>query len=87
MSLNISKHKRARRPIKPEYAWTGGLVGLFGGWISSAVVEVAIGKPKMSIMIVGGLGGLLLGFAVEGVRYWWRLRRYHIARKMFHETK
>lgn len=79
---NISKRERALRPAKPEFAWTGVLVGLFLGWIGSALVEVAIGKPKMMIMFVGGIGGVLLGFAVEGVRYWWRLRVYHTARKL-----
>lgn len=81
MSSNISKRERARRPIKPEFAWTGVIAGLLLGWISSAVVEVAIGKPKLLISFVGGVGGVLLGFAVEGVRYWWRLRAYRAARK------
>ncbi len=78
---NISKRERGRRPTKPEFAWTGVVIGLFLGWLMAVAVEFSIGQPKMIIMFAGGIGGVLLGIAVESIRYWWRLRQYQALRK------
>lgn len=80
--VNISKHERARRPTKPEFAWTGVIVGILVGWVGSLVVEIGMGRPKALVMIVGGVAGVLLGFGFEGIRYWWRYRHYVLAKRM-----
>ncbi len=66
--------------MKPEFGWAGMIVGLFVGWLGAAVVEVALGKPKMIIMLLGGFAGVFLGAAFEAARYLWRLRSYRAAR-------
>jgi hypothetical protein len=80
-SHTISKRERSRLPPRPEFAWTGVLVGLFAGWLTGAALEAAWGKPKILIMLIAGFTGVGLGFVIETVRYLWRVRRFRAHRK------
>lgn len=80
-SHNISARERSQLPPRPEFAWTGVLVGLFAGWLAGAALEVAWGMPKMLIMFIAVFVGVGLGFVIETVRYLWRVRRFRAHRK------
>lgn len=81
ISSNVSKRERARLPAKPEFGFTGVIVGMLVGWLGGAGIEVALGKPKMLIMAGTTIVAVAVGSAIEGVRYWLRIRRYRAARK------
>lgn len=76
---NISKRERRRRPLKPEFAVAGIVIGIFAGEALGVVAEFAVGRLKMWIMLAGGGAGLVLGAIFEAVRYGWRK---HKARAM-----
>lgn len=80
-SSNISKRERAHLPAKPEFGFTGVIVGILVGWLSGAGVEIAMGKPKMLIMAGTTFAAVFVGTTVEGVRFWLRMRHYRAARK------
>lgn len=77
---NISKFERARRPVRPEFGWTGIIIGLVAGWVVGAGVELALGKPKMLIMAAAIFACVLVGGAVEGIRFLVQMRRYRTHR-------
>ena len=79
-SFSFSKSQRSRRTVKPEFAGTGIVAGLFVGWLAALLAELALGKPKVIIMLLGGFAGVFLGAVFETVRYFWRLRGYRAAR-------
>ena len=77
---NVSKRERASRPAKPEFAWFGVIVGLIAGWLTGFTLEL-LTKPTMLIMLATGFAGVALGGALEGIRYWVRLRRFKASRQ------
>ena len=77
---NVSKRERDARPAKPEFAWLGVLVGLVAGWITGFALEVVLNRPMKLIMLAAGFAGVALGLALEGLRFWVRLRRYKASR-------
>lgn len=77
---NISKRERASRPAKPEFAWFGVIVGMIAGWLTGFTLEL-LTKPMMLLMLAAGFIGVALGFAIEGLRYWVRLRRFKASRR------
>lgn len=77
---NVSKRERASRPAKPEFAWFGVIVGLIAGWLTGFTLEL-LTKPTMLIMLAAGFTGVAIGGALEGIRYWVRLRRFKASRQ------
>lgn len=68
--------------MKPEFGFVGIAVGLVAGWPTGLGLEIAWGKPKMLIMFGAVLLCVLLGAAVDTVRFLWLLRRYRDAQKL-----
>lgn len=79
--LNISRREREARPVKPELSFLGIIAGLIVGWLTGLAWEVALNKPERLVMLTTGFVGVALGGALEGVRYWIRLRRFKAARQ------
>ena len=61
---------------------TGLLIGVFVCETATLMVEVATGHVSRWITLGGGVAGLALGVAVEGIRYWRQKRRWNAARKL-----
>jgi hypothetical protein len=80
-SLNRSRRERERYVPRPEFAFTGVLAGSIGGIVISVIIETALGQPRQIIMLIAGSIGVALGFAVEGIRYFWRTWRWKVARE------
>ena len=77
---NVSKRERDLRLAKPEFVWFGVLAGLGAGWITGFALEVMLTRPMKLVMLAAGFTGLALGLALEGLRFWVRLRRYRASR-------
>lgn len=73
-------------PAKPEFAWFGVLVGLVAGWITGFILELALNRLNKWIMLAAGFAGVGLGLALEGLRFWLRLRRYKAAEDAIGQT-
>ena len=69
--------KRRQRPVKPEFAMTGILVGIALGWTVGFGLEL-IYRKKGSLMAAVSVAGLLLGAAFEAIRFRWRMHRFRV---------
>jgi len=73
-------------PAKPEFAFFGVLVGFVAGTITGLFLELALKKINKWIMLAAGFTGIALGLALEGLRFWFRLRSYKAAKDAMTQT-
>lgn len=59
---------------------TGVAVGLIGGTILGFVAEVISGGGKL-VMTLDAFAGVMVGGVAEGLRFWWRKRKFSETRK------
>lgn len=59
---------------------TGILVGIVLGWIVGFGLELVY-RQHMALMMATAVAGLLLGAGFEGIRLWWRMRRFRAGKK------
>lgn len=76
-SIYQLRSQRRQRPVKPEYAMTGVLVGIVIGWIVGFGLELIYRKHTV-LMAGTAIAGLLLGAGFDAIRFRWRMHRFRV---------
>lgn len=77
-TLHRSRREKIKYLPRPDFAFTGVFAGSIGGVVISVIIETALGRPRQVIMLILGVVGVTLGFAVEGIRYGVRIWRWKV---------